>query len=531
MSMPAPTLPSELLPATWDKLKVATETGRDFADLLKAFAKANDALPRALLETGKLATADEVETRLGQLRSDPKASMKALADHGKQIAVQGRKLEAELKKNPALAKTAAPAAAKAASAGPAFVDAVTQAFEEASAALAKLLPKLQAAEAADDDDGKAEGGFAGFAKPRVIAALRTVRKNDPEAKPIRFMLVNGNQHAAAFLGLSVSPSVKNKLTDLLKERGDTSFKVFLGSCVWEAASYTFVGENLPVGGLSKKLKEGLLHLTGNKYRLRVRNQDGEVDAADDEDDDEKEPGAAGAAKLAVADSADFNARLLALQPRLKTALAVPGTIAQALKLKVGEVGGLAKDRQFAAGMKVLDQIEQLLAAGAAAGAKAAARAGDAVAATTPAAAGNGAKPAADPAAILAAFRQRYEPVRRQWDDAMETVNAQIARLQTTLRGLQDEELEDIAEFGLPMLTGNHRTPMITALMQLDAASADGLAAAVQRADRVAKAFAAHIDGDVRVQVTDENDFGVPMTIRKTLGGSLRDLQAVFAMVR
>ena len=519
--MPAPTLPSELLPATWEKLKVATPAGKDFADLLKAFAKANDALPRSLLDAGKLATADQVEARLDQLKSEPRASMKALSEHGKQIALQGKKLEAELKKNAALAKTGAPAAAKAAAAAPAFVEAATQAFDEASATLAKLHAKLKEAEEKEEgEDDKVQGDFAAFAKPRVIAALRSVRKNDPEAKPVRFMLANGNQHATAYLGVSVSPSFKTKLTDLLKERGDSSVKIFVGTCVWEAAQYTFVGENLPLGGVGKKLKEGLHHLTGTKFKVRLRNADGKVDAAPDEDDDENEAVAAAAARPATDAGAEFNARQLALQPRLKAALAMPGTIAAALKLKVGEASGLAKDRQFAAGMKVLDQIEQLLAT-AEAKAKAAASG----------APGEGARPGIDPAAVYGDFRKRYEPVRKQWDAAMESVDTQITRLQAKLRTLQDEELEDIAEFGLPALTGNHRTPMIAALMQLDGAGADDFATAVARADRAAKAFARHLDDDVRVQVTDENDFGVPMTIRKTLGGSLRDLQAVFATVR
>ena len=56
--------------------------------------------------------------------------------------------------------------------------------------------------------------------------------------------------------------------------------------------------------------------------------------------------------------------------------------------------------------------------------------------------------------------------RNAWQDAMDAVDSQIAALQQVLRGSGDEDLEEIAEYGLNAVTGNHKVPLMAALMDI-----------------------------------------------------------------
>lgn len=86
----------------------------------------------------------------------------------------------------------------------------------------------------------------------------------------------------------------------------------------------------------------------------------------------------------------------------------------------------------------------------------------------------------------------------------------------------------IAEFGLPALTGDFKAPMIAAVMDVDRARGDGLPRAARRARSLAASFAEYLDEAETVAVTDDNDFGVTVTIRKTVGGALRQLEQTLA---
>jgi hypothetical protein len=99
-----------------------------------------------------------------------------------------------------------------------------------------------------------------------------------------------------------------------------------------------------------------------------------------------------------------------------------------------------------------------------------------------------------------------------WRAAVETVDAQIAALQAALRQTDDDELHEIAEFGLNAVTGNHKVRLMAALIGAERGN---------EADRAKLAgiigpFRAHLDSDDRVEACDENPFGVAMSVRATL---------------
>lgn len=106
-----------------------------------------------------------------------------------------------------------------------------------------------------------------------------------------------------------------------------------------------------------------------------------------------------------------------------------------------------------------------------------------------------------------------------WRDALETVNGQVSDLQKVLRASPDDELHDIAEFGLNAMTGNYRIKLQAALLE---APDNPVKAAA--ASRLAGSFAAHIAADKRIAASDANPFGVSMSIRATLGPALAALQ-------
>ena len=140
------------------------------------------------------------------------------------------------------------------------------------------------------------------------------------------------------------------------------------------------------------------------------------------------------------------------------------------------------------------------------------------------------QPSADGASAFdeAAFRVDWEKAREGWASAIETVDAQIAKLQAKLRDEADEDLAEIAEFGLPALTGDFKAPMMAAVMDVDRTTGDGLPRVARRVRALAASFAEYLDEAETVAVTDDNDFGVTVTIRKTIGGALRQLEQTLA---
>jgi hypothetical protein len=122
---------------------------------------------------------------------------------------------------------------------------------------------------------------------------------------------------------------------------------------------------------------------------------------------------------------------------------------------------------------------------------------------------------------------RWAAARAAWQDASDTVDAQMAALQKVLRDSGDEELEEIAEYGLNAVTDGHKVPLMTAIMEIGSGTPETLAKSGAKALAAVQAFKAHIESDERVAACDENP-DVPVTIRATLGPALAGLEAALA---
>jgi hypothetical protein len=106
-----------------------------------------------------------------------------------------------------------------------------------------------------------------------------------------------------------------------------------------------------------------------------------------------------------------------------------------------------------------------------------------------------------------------------WRGASDAVDGQIAKLQAVLRDSDDDELREIAEYGLNGVTGGFKVPLMAALQDAEKGDQRGLTSL--RA--IIAAFSAHLERDTRIAACDDNPFGIPVAIRATLGPALAQL--------
>ncbi len=126
------------------------------------------------------------------------------------------------------------------------------------------------------------------------------------------------------------------------------------------------------------------------------------------------------------------------------------------------------------------------------------------------------------------FPRQWAAARQSWQQASDTLDSQIAQLQQVLRKSNDVDLKEIAEFGLNGVTGNFKVPLMAAMREVDGASGDALKKASANARAIIAGFRKHIESDEKVEVCDENPFGVPVSIRQTLGEALTHMDVALA---
>jgi hypothetical protein len=121
------------------------------------------------------------------------------------------------------------------------------------------------------------------------------------------------------------------------------------------------------------------------------------------------------------------------------------------------------------------------------------------------------------------FTRRWATAKTAWLAAIESVDAQISALQARMRQSSDPDFQLIADRGLPALTGNHKTPVMVAIREVDAADGEARGAALDELRDAVAAFRTHITSDPRVTVLDAESrslFGVDVRIAAGIGGGL-----------
>ena len=209
----------------------------------------------------------------------------------------------------------------------------------------------------------------------------------------------------------------------------------------------------------------------------------------------------------------FNVRLKALLPDIKRAVATGGNVGQEIKLRTNEAGVLAQEKDFVQAGQRLDQVEALLK-----------KAGQ----TPP-------SESKQPGETISRdeFPKRWAAAKKVWQECLETVNDQIAKLADKLRQTSDPDLARIAEFGLNALTGNFKVRLMAAMIDVDSTTGTALKANADNAQGIIAGFQSHLQSDGRVQACDEDAqelFGVKTTIRAELGRGLAALDNALAIV-
>ena len=129
----------------------------------------------------------------------------------------------------------------------------------------------------------------------------------------------------------------------------------------------------------------------------------------------------------------------------------------------------------------------------------------------------------EPGTNAAGAAARWKIALDRWKAASEAVDGQIGALQAVLLRSDDDELKQIAEYGLNGVTGNNRVPLQAALIEAGAGDPPAMCKVGPKALGIIKGFRTYLDTSEQVAVCDENPFDTPVSIRTTLGGALAEM--------
>lgn len=140
-----------------------------------------------------------------------------------------------------------------------------------------------------------------------------------------------------------------------------------------------------------------------------------------------------------------------------------------------------------------------------------------------------ARPAAKGAGTGAGdFDRRWAEARASWREAVEAVDARIAKVRSKMLSSGNPDLLDIADRGLPALTGNHKTPVSVAVIEVADSGGEQRERSARQVMAAVQAFRSHIDNDPMIKVLDEQSsaaFGVSLAIRADIGRGLGALES------
>ncbi|MGM9484618.1 hypothetical protein ACS5PN_25715 [Roseateles sp. NT4] len=134
-----------------------------------------------------------------------------------------------------------------------------------------------------------------------------------------------------------------------------------------------------------------------------------------------------------------------------------------------------------------------------------------------------------PGSGAAGFERRWADARASWREAVEAVDARIAKVRAQMLSSGNPDLLDIADRGMPALTDNHKTPVSVAVIEVADSSGEKRERSARKAIDAIQAFRSHIDTDPMIKVLDEQSpaaFGVSLAIRTDIGRGLTALESV-----
>lgn len=374
-------------------------------------------------------------------------------------------------------------------------------------------------EAAQEKAAEDEEESPALLTTKMVPLLREVRKGDLVLQVL--IAVAGKETVLLLSRKAISPARGKLLKEQMTNPGGLKF--LRGECQMEDGKLTFVMQS-PATGLAKRIKAALLAQVELRLNVRVRGEEGDVEEVQEgegEGEAAPGPGAGTTASTGTPQSVDearpskvdegaerlaaFNARLAALMPRIKQALAGAGPTASSLKLSVSEAGALARQARWDGASAQLDAIEAMLAA-----------AGDAP--RPPSGDGGGQTRTASPDDYRAAAKDCL----KLWLQAKEASDAGLSRLQSALRSEREPALDRIAEFGLAGVSRGLQVKMRVALQEF---GAQGSAQAAGKLRSSVAEMHEFLKSDPAVRLCDDNPFGIAVDLRPTFGAALEQINA------
>jgi len=358
-------LPMTLSAAYWDKqkaalAKAAKPPATKLPDELKQLSKLHLAVDWAAFAADKLKTGDDVESALDKLDGVVKGDIKALLAQLQTVEKSATSFENEAKKDKAFPKDPLTATAAIIKAAKEYSGDVDKAVADARKALEAKKKEVAAQKPTGAPNSTALTKQTKLLKSRLLTAIATLRKPQPNARPMRFMIVLGKASAGLALGYAVGPAQEKLLKGLMP--GEAPFKIMKDMkavVIWEKNALTFVSDRLS-GTILKKVQLWLKKLLKLNLKMRVRKTTGEVEETEGEDISEELLKVDEADAEASVDRDEFMERLGALQADIKTGLSGPS--AARIKELMANITKLTKAEKFADADGELDEIEALLTA-------------------------------------------------------------------------------------------------------------------------------------------------------------------------
>ncbi|MBQ0943185.1 hypothetical protein KAK07_07535 [Ideonella sp. 4Y16] len=459
--------------SVWDIASVRKV--RSLADLDKAYGSRDDAWDSLAEALGKLiSTASDTAAKQAKAKDAAKPTLEACKDiiaeaqkHQKRLDTLGKELAAALK--------------------------------EARQALA-------AEQKGSEDEGDdADAAVAALFDPKRLLAQLMMCQRKPEYRP-NFAFIDANPKLKKPAALCLHAKVSGR-TLLRRLQDEQDIKQGCYGVAWIEDRVLNLRVDKPFSGLTKKVR-GPLKACGFRVSAVVLwaedgtalERDDEDDAATAQDETGTPPPAPQSPEVSPAppgvSQADFMARLKALQPAIVQATGGASRDPRVAAL-VARMGELAKAKDFDGAMAVLRALQDMLSSRG----------------------GGGAGSPSGESPLGNEFPAKWRRISSELREASESVDEQISRLQRVLREQDDSELKEIAEFGLNAVTGNFKVPLLAAMLELgDGHNATAEDAAGAR--ELARAYANHLRGDIRVAACDQNPFGIEVSIRDTLAAAL-----------
>lgn len=367
--------PPALTPANWAKNKgtLAKAKPTGIGEALTKLSKAHESLDLTLFDADKLDTTESVERALEQYEKTAKKHFARAFEEAKTVEDVATTAAKALAKATLVPKSAAEAAGAVAKAAAEYAAALTSVRQNGVKALeGRLESLLKAQDDSDGDENAPAEVIAAKLARQLVSALKLVKAQgeDGGKPPQLFVIAAGKTDCSVFVGPRAGAGHKPLLKKALAGESGT-LKYYSGQCLWEGNAFTFVGDDIPLGGFAKRLQKSLLDSTEKKYKVRVRRTSGELDEAA-EDDELRTPSGSEGVPPEVSPEPEapptptapgvseqvLTLRLKQLLPRLQPVLLKGGKPAETLK---GLIDGLKLqigNKDFGAAAQSLDALEQ-----------------------------------------------------------------------------------------------------------------------------------------------------------------------------